>query len=1224
MRQRKQAEFTEASTPTMSKRPRPDLLEELFELQSEECGSEETLLPSIRQRKGAEFTNTSTPTILKRPRPDLLEELFELQSEEGESEETLLLPTTRQRQRAEFTEASAPTMSKRPRPDLLDDLFELQSEEGESEQTLLLPSTRQRKRAEFSETSIPTMLKQARPDLLEELFELQSGEGKSEANFLLPSSDSLEKINVPLESSANSWPSASSTSVIGNNYHIFLSFRGPDTRKSFVDHLYHRLKDVGLVFHPNFMFRDDENLPFGKDIAANLLNAIKCSKVSIPIISENYAASKWCLRELIHIMECKESRGQIVLPVLYKVKPQDVQHLGGSFGEAFRMHEHRFDEEVKQQGPTALKRALDLRVFESEKFADGCEGELVNKLVEIIVHKQQHDFQPHLPMNLVGIENRVAEVMKLVDIACPDTRIIGIWGMGGIGKTTLATIIYKKLFNKFKCRSFLQDIRETIKSKGMEYVQSLMISDITKNPKSGVRDSKTGITMIRSSCEKKVLILLDDVDHRDHLDNLIGDCNFKSGSRIIITCRDKALLKFEYKMYELKEMNRKESFLLFSRYAFEEEQLPTNLATLSSDIVATTGGLPLALMVIGSLLNGVKDQMVWRETLEKLRNAPDEIVQGKLKISYDTLTYKEKHIFLDIACFFIGTDKIIATYLWEDLKFFPITGLRVLINRSLIKIDEENRLRMHDQLRDLGRAIARPEDVKPWHWSRPWDVETMTILGHKEENENIEALCLDEGGSREFMKRESFKKMPSLKFLYLKDVEFDGDFEGSLAELRWLKWERCPVSFKATNVHLEKLVILDLSGDYSSRNHISENWRGWSSIKMERLKVLNLSGCLNLISTPSLSTLKNLEMLILKDCLNIKKIDPSIGDVKCLISLNLDNCQSLEKLPEQLGELEDLEELLLDNTPMKEIPPFIGSLKKLKRLRARHLIIFSLGHIPSSIGQLGELVELNLLGTNIEELPESIGELNKLKILRISHSHIKWLPSSIGKLRSLEELDADRCLHLEGQIHVDKGGLSSLKTLCLRHTKISSLPENLDQLSSLECLDLYDCCELQSLPKPPFSLSFLGLTCQSNELPPLSHLKHLKELNLARCKSLQSIPELPSCIRTLDVWGCPKLEWLPNLSNLEFLSELLLEDCNEMKKLDGLEALKSLEGLHISGHKHIQVLDLSKSEHLKKLIVWECKSLVEICCPSKFLEFFNADGCESLKILPEFLPHDGP
>ncbi|KAL3744373.1 hypothetical protein ACJRO7_013615 [Eucalyptus globulus] len=581
-------------------------------------------------------------------------------------------------------------------------------------------SKQRRKRAQLTEASTPTISKRPSPDVLEE------------SPLLLPSSDSSEKIDVPSASGVSSDPPASSSSENGNNYYVFLSFRGPDTRKGFVDHLYQRLKAVGLRCHTNPVFRDDEDLPFGENIGENLISAIERSKVSIPVISENYAASEWCFRELIHIMECKESRGQMVLPVLYKVTPKDVRHLGGSFGKAFESCKDKFEEEVKQQGPLALRKAVDLRVYESEKFADGREGELVNELVERILCEQQHDLPPDLPVNLVAIEDRVAEVMQLVDLPCLDTRIIGIWGMGGIGKTTLVTIIYEKLFDKFQCRSSLQDIREEINRKGVEHVQSLLISDITKSPPRSVRKSNEGIAMIRSRCEnEKVLILLDDVGHQDHLDKLIGGCKFGLGSRIIITCRDKALLKSEYKMYELKEMNREESLLLFSRFAFKEEQPPTNLATLSSDIVATTGGLPLALMVVGSLLKGEKNEKTWEQMLDKLRIVPAGAVQEKLRISYDTLEHEEKQMFLDIACFFIGTDERIASYYWADLKFVPRIGLQILINRSLIKIDGGNQLRMHDQLRDLGRAIACPAEKKPWQWSRLWDEEAMKVLRRK-------------------------------------------------------------------------------------------------------------------------------------------------------------------------------------------------------------------------------------------------------------------------------------------------------------------------------------------------------------------------------------------------------------------------------------------------------------------------------------------------------------
>ncbi|KAK3435813.1 hypothetical protein EUGRSUZ_C00539 [Eucalyptus grandis] len=966
-------------------------------------------------------------------------------------------------------------------------------------------------------------------------------------------------------------------------------------------------------------------------------------------------------------MKCKETRGQIVLPVLYKVKPYEVRELKGAFGKAYKSCKDKFEEDVKQQGLLALKKAVGLRVFEPEKFADGREGELVNELIEIILLDQRQDFQPHLPEKLVAIEDRVAEVMELVDLACPETRIIGIWGMGGIGKTTLATIIYKKLFDKFQCRSSLKDIRETIKMEGIKHVQSLLISDIKKSPPHSVHNSDIvispphsvhnsdiGIAMIRLSCEnKKVLILLDDVDHQEHLDNLIGGCTFGLGSRIIITCRNKALLKSEYNMYELKEMNHKESLLLFSRYAFEGEHPPKDLATLSSDIVATTGGLPLALMVVGSLLKGEKDQMIWAERLEKLRKVPHEDVREKLKISYDTLGHAEKEMFLDIACFFIGTDKRIATYLWEDLKLLPRTGLQILINHSLIKIDEENRLRMHNQLRNLGRAIACPADKKPWACSRLWDKKAMAVL-RSEENEYIEALCLDKNGSSKFMEQKSFKRLPKLKFLH-----------------------------------------------------------------MERLKVLNLSSCSILKTTPKLSAFKSLEMLILEYCPNLEEIDSSVGDVKSLVSLNLRYCGSLKKLPAELGRLEELEELLIDETDITEIPSWIGSLKKLKMLSAvgcgsltrihssisclvnlstlnlttcknlqelcsfnalgelRRLYLvgcYRLKQITFSIGKLEKLVELDMSYTRIKLLPESIANLENLKILRISHSEIEKLPSTIGKLESLQELDASGCHKLEGKILGDIGGLSSLRTLHLGKAKISHLPENFCELSSLNHLDLLYCSKLESLPYPPSGLSSLQLTCQSNTLPSLSHLSRLKKLTLHCCMFLESIPQLPSNIRKLCVWKCPKLKTLPNLSNLRSLMELELLQCYGLMQFNGLEALesltkldvstspelpnlndfedlelwtnldlqsydgevdnllelrgishlKSLEVLNISARKRIRQLDLSKSEHLKQLIVNNCESLVEIRCHDKIesLEHFDRNGCKSLTILPDFLAYD--
>ncbi|KAI6703278.1 hypothetical protein NL676_012414 [Syzygium grande] len=76
---------------------------------------------------------------------------------------------------------------------------------------------------------------------------------------------------------------------------------------------------------------------------------------------------------------------------------------------------HLFKDDVKEQGPEALREAAASRIFESDKFSSGREGELVKELVRVIMGEQQDDFLLPLPGKLVGIDDRVAEVMKLVD-----------------------------------------------------------------------------------------------------------------------------------------------------------------------------------------------------------------------------------------------------------------------------------------------------------------------------------------------------------------------------------------------------------------------------------------------------------------------------------------------------------------------------------------------------------------------------------------------------------------------------------------------------------------------------------------------------------------------------------------------------------------------------------------------------------------------------------------
>ncbi|PWA46541.1 toll/interleukin-1 receptor (TIR) domain-containing protein [Artemisia annua] len=105
-------------------------------------------------------------------------------------------------------------------------------------------------------------------------------------------------------------------------YDVFLSFRGEDTRKNFVDHLYKALKQKGIE-----TYKDDEKIRKGKTISDELIQAIEDSRFYIIVFSKKYASSSWCLEELVKIMECENMPEHTVYLVFYNVWVRlDLEH----------------------------------------------------------------------------------------------------------------------------------------------------------------------------------------------------------------------------------------------------------------------------------------------------------------------------------------------------------------------------------------------------------------------------------------------------------------------------------------------------------------------------------------------------------------------------------------------------------------------------------------------------------------------------------------------------------------------------------------------------------------------------------------------------------------------------------------------------------------------------------------------------------------------------------
>ncbi|KAL1205614.1 Disease resistance protein Roq1 [Cardamine amara subsp. amara] len=863
-------------------------------------------------------------------------------------------------------------------------------------------------------------------------------------------------------------------------YDVFLSFRGTDVRKSFVSHLYKALNKEGIkVFH------DDKALQRGSLIWDGLVKAIDQSRFAIVVISKGYATSRWCLEELSLMAHLAEKKRLELIPIFYEIDPSDLKRRSGCFNDALEKHELRYDLETVGRWRMALAQVGNISGWDSKSRNE--ESELVQEVVRDLSDRLFSDSDSSSDTDgLVGMISHMRSVESLLSLDSGDVRMIGIWGMGGIGKTTIAKFVCKRLSSKFDGACLLENVNKEFEQYGSSHMRQKVLSQILRQKELNSWDGDS-VVMKRRLRGKMVLLVLDNVDNIEQLQELVGSLEwFGPGSRIVITTRDKRVLEqhdVEY-IYEVKPLKITQALQLFSKHAFKQPRPPKDSAELSIDILKQLDGLPLAICVAGATLYR-RDIADWEHYLYQLRTNVNSSVAKALRKSFEALNKQEKLIFLYVACCFNGkhmhrVSKVLDLFIVSGHRPLRSTlSIRTLTEKCLISISTTKRLWVHDLLQDMARdIICEGKEENPWKRKMLWnfmDINNVLCENMGSEAIEVESLLLDMPKGKElYIRPEIFERMYNLKMLKFYN---NSTAKGSticmpdglvyLPMLRYLHWQAYTLKSLPSRFCTTYLVELNLPNSL-----VETLWNG--NQDLGNLRRMNLRGCRRLLEIPDLSKATSLENLNLDNCESLVELTESVRHLKNLGVLELSGCKKLKKFPNNIN-LRSLRILHLERCSSVEEFPFLSENVK----------------------------TISLDETAIEEVPASIERLTQLKTLHLSGcKKLKNLPNAIRNMDSLTILWLSDCPNIT--LFPEVG--DNIESLALKGTAIEEVPATIGDKSRLIYLNMSGCQRLKNLP------------------PTLKNLAHLRFLFLRGCINITQRPETAGRMRALDLNGTSIVE----------------------------------------------------------------------------------------------------
>ncbi|KAH9288821.1 hypothetical protein KI387_032938, partial [Taxus chinensis] len=975
-------------------------------------------------------------------------------------------------------------------------------------------------------------------------------------------------------------------------FDVFINHRGPDVKQTLATQLYNSLHELGIK-----AFLDSEEKELGDSFPSTIQTAIRSAAVHVAIFSKNYAHSPWCLAELVLMFShCKT----IVSAVEKEFRRRKNLHVA--------------------EYPVGLHKLV-------EEFERRCLNELVK------------DFDSHC-----AIREEVKDKAK----------IVGIFGMGGVGKTTLSKELFNRKKSEYTRTCFLFDVREASARSGLTSLQMKILNDLFNRKPPNFQSAEEGTSYLKDCLGRnsslKFLIFLDDIDHVEQLDALLVKdmLNQCADSLIIITTRDVGVLISAgiNVGYQLKGMDGNDGRELFCWHAFGQPHPASGYDHLVEDFVDVCGGLPLSLQVLGRHVHG-RPQNYWLSEFNKVTKILPRDIKKKLKISFDALETEEKQIFIDIACFFVEKDKSIAVRVWEGSGWHAQHALETLRDKCLVEeityrsfsLDGQDsiKLRMHDHLRDLGREMTNALNHPHRLW-RQQDLMSLELKGFQNILAQTKDRCFhsifdeslssrityfvgqsDDSGKASAcllwlqLELDSCTRYPSIpSWIPLQNLQFLRICYGRLERL-WQSNVQTPSQLKELQIY-ESFVeevpdMLEISNKLENVVLDTEQMpiRGYSLSGSLRMNLSTFSSSIEWASVKSLSIqkFKSKGVLTLNNGVESRTVEAPMSGLenleisgktlvtKILISGN--HCPRLESL-----KLHDMANLI-------EVD--LSSVKSLNCLEVTNCI--SLQRISATF-DLTNLVEFN-----ISQCPEfkelCFGRVSCLGKFTIKNC-LKRV-AEISDLGKLVELNISGCRRLQ---ELRLSHLSSLERITIVHCKELKSISGMSDLRKLVEYNISECCKLQEI-------SFVHSSC-------------LERITIEYCRILKTVSAMEGLEKlvTLNIRDCPELERLlvnlrrvSEISDLSKLIVLNISDCPELElklSLVGMNCLESitvdgcgkLKSFELNGCKNLQsVSGMSGLEELAILKICKCPQLEYLPCLQGLssLESITVDECGKLKSL---------